>query len=306
MSNAVQSKDMSNQTMWNIRDARGLNANEKALLWAIESRGITFTAWQTTAEDAGMKKDVFYRTRAALIKKGLLKAGLRKDDTTVYRVNEKAVAALVPVKEKKEDIVWEETQEETVEAPETPSNESDVVEDQEQENEPQEAAQSLTEVPEDHVEQTEEVPVVKEPSHHEKKTNHLDELAKKFPAKDAAVEESRAAKRMDAYRKNLVATTKEENEEAMGNHMTMDDFLAWSRELSDLGQLLASQGIRSRNRDSLEYIKATVLEAIKSDYDEWGDNANMRYTYAQKEVVFEGVKTRAAQKKELLDDGMTW
>lgn len=113
MNNTVESQNMSVQAIWNIRDARGINANEKAFLFVVASRGIMTAAWQTAAADMGMSKDTFYRTRNSLIKKGLIKEGLRKDTTTVYRLEEKALAALVPAKiEKREEIVWLETSEE--------------------------------------------------------------------------------------------------------------------------------------------------------------------------------------------------
>ncbi|MFD0001981.1 hypothetical protein ACFVJ4_06080 [Streptomyces sp. NPDC127178] len=101
----MSKQNMSVQAIWNIRDARGLNQDEKAFLFVVASRGVMTSAWQTAADDMGMKKDRFYRTRKSLIEKGLIQEGTRKDDTTVYRVNEEALAALVPVKEEKQDSV---------------------------------------------------------------------------------------------------------------------------------------------------------------------------------------------------------
>lgn len=118
-------------------------------------------------------------------------------------------------------------------------------------------------------------------------------------------------RRLAKYKAQVVETPavveesqKEEAVEIEG--MTMDDFLAWTDELSELGQDLAYHGLNRRSRDSFEFIVATVLEGLNEKHDEWGNNVNMRYTYAQKEVVFEGVKTRAAKKKELVEEGMTW
>lgn len=147
MNNTVESQNMSVQTIWNIRDARGINANEKAFLFVVASRGVMFSEWQTAAADMGMSKDTYYRTRNALIKKGLVKEGLRKDTTTVYRLEEKALAALVPVKEVSNDeIVWLE-----VEEPQTaqkPAEEPVAVVEVQEDPEPVVEAQTAVQEPE--------------------------------------------------------------------------------------------------------------------------------------------------------------
>jgi hypothetical protein len=73
--------------MWDIRDCRTLNAQEKALLWAIESRGIHYGTWETVAADAGMKKDAYYRWRGSLEAKGVLSVTERPGTTTLHEVN---------------------------------------------------------------------------------------------------------------------------------------------------------------------------------------------------------------------------
>jgi hypothetical protein len=75
------------EVMWAIRDCRTLNAQEKALLWAIESRGIHYGTWETVAADAGMKKDAYYRWRGDLESKGVLSVTERPGRTTVHEVN---------------------------------------------------------------------------------------------------------------------------------------------------------------------------------------------------------------------------
>lgn len=155
MTNTVESKNMTVQVIWNIRDARGINANEKTFLFVVASRGIMYSEWQTAAADMGMSKDTYYRTRSALIKKGLIKEGLRKDTTTVYRIEEKALAALVPVKETtSEDIVWLEVEEPEAQKPaEKPVEVPAAQEDPEPVSEPQEATQAVVEVSEPVVEE---------------------------------------------------------------------------------------------------------------------------------------------------------
>lgn len=73
--------------VWAIRDSRVLNASEKALLWAIESRGIHYGTWETVANDAGMKRDAYYKWRQSLEAKGVLSVTTRPGRTTLHRVN---------------------------------------------------------------------------------------------------------------------------------------------------------------------------------------------------------------------------
>lgn len=73
--------------MWAIRDCRLLNAQEKALLWAIESRGVHYGTWETVAADAGMKRDAYYNWRPRLVAKGVLSATTRPGRTTLHEVD---------------------------------------------------------------------------------------------------------------------------------------------------------------------------------------------------------------------------
>lgn len=75
------------EVLWAIRDCRSLNAQEKALLWAIESRGVHYGTWETVAADAGMKRDAYYRWRGGLEDKGVLSVTERPGRTTVHEVN---------------------------------------------------------------------------------------------------------------------------------------------------------------------------------------------------------------------------
>ena len=88
---------MRNAVIWNVRDARGLNQDEKSLLWAIESRGVCETRWRRLADDAGdMSKDRFYRARNSLVAKNLIRVARKYDDVSKYAVNADALAGLVP------------------------------------------------------------------------------------------------------------------------------------------------------------------------------------------------------------------
>jgi hypothetical protein len=80
-------RNMRPPVMWAIRDCRFLNASEKALLWAVESRGVHYGTWETVAADAGMKRDAYYRWRQSLEAKGVLSVTTRPGRTTLHRVN---------------------------------------------------------------------------------------------------------------------------------------------------------------------------------------------------------------------------
>ncbi|MDQ0793577.1 hypothetical protein [Streptomyces sp. B1I3] len=182
----VETKNMSVQAIWNIRDARGLNQAEKTFLFVVASRGVMTSAWQTAADDMGMKKDKFFNTRKALISKGLVREGLRKDDTTVYRLNEGALAALVPVKEKPDNsIVWDDA----VEAPVEPVAVVEAPVVPEPAVEPQKAPESVVEAtePDEDLDDFEwdielAAPVVEKPA---KKTILAERLADKKTEKNA-------------------------------------------------------------------------------------------------------------------------
>lgn len=77
--------------MWMIRDARGLDASAKAILWAVESRGVTFSSAETLARDCGMTVKRFYRWRRSLADQGLLQVTERAGTTTEYRVDAAAL-----------------------------------------------------------------------------------------------------------------------------------------------------------------------------------------------------------------------
>lgn len=83
------------QTMAAIRNARGLTADDKAMLYTTESRGEVFATADIFRQDCGMGKNKFYATRSRLDALGLLDVRERRPKgTTCYRVNHDAVAAL--------------------------------------------------------------------------------------------------------------------------------------------------------------------------------------------------------------------
>lgn len=77
---------MRNEVMWKIRDNHTLPFAEKSFLWAVESRGVAHGTWRTVSKDAGMSKGTFYKTRDALVQKGMLSVLERPGTTTEYRV----------------------------------------------------------------------------------------------------------------------------------------------------------------------------------------------------------------------------
>lgn len=109
--------------------------------------------------------------------------------------------------------------------------------------------------------------------------------------------------RLAKYRNKVTITPvkeevkEEEQMEAVA--VTLEDFLKWTDELSELGQDLAYHGLVRKTNNSFEFIMAVVLEGLNEKHDEWGSNVNMRYTYAEKGVAFDGNRFRA-KKKELV------
>lgn len=81
------SRQVNLEVVWAIRDSRSLNASEKSLLWAVESRGVHYGTWETVAADAGMKRDAYYRWRRGLEARGVLSVTERPGKTTLHEVN---------------------------------------------------------------------------------------------------------------------------------------------------------------------------------------------------------------------------
>lgn len=88
---------MNNQTMWNIRDARGLSAGEKALLFVVESRGTSIASRKTLAQDMGVSVNTYDSYRTSLINKGLLRPTLRTGGTTIYVVDADVLSTYLPI-----------------------------------------------------------------------------------------------------------------------------------------------------------------------------------------------------------------
>ncbi|MCX6402192.1 MAG: hypothetical protein NTX33_19945 [Propionibacteriales bacterium] len=84
------------QTIFNIRDARDLCAEEKAILYAVATRGEAWGSWEKVAGDAGLSKGRFYKYRARLESIGVLLVEERPGTTTLCRVDEGRLEALVP------------------------------------------------------------------------------------------------------------------------------------------------------------------------------------------------------------------
>src|SRR5262249_29713154 len=81
------SRAMRAEVLWAIRDCRTLNAREKSLLYAVETRGVHFGTWETVAADAGLGRDGFYSCRRRLEARGALMVTERPGRTTLHEVN---------------------------------------------------------------------------------------------------------------------------------------------------------------------------------------------------------------------------
>lgn len=79
------------EVVFAIRDARGFDANEKTILFVVESRGTAYGTAETIAADCGMGDNRFYKWRRRLIDLGVLEATERHGSTTEYRVNADAL-----------------------------------------------------------------------------------------------------------------------------------------------------------------------------------------------------------------------
>lgn len=84
---------MNIEALWTLRDARGINSDEKAFLFVAISRGDElFGTWETNAADMGMSKNRYYRTRDSLLAKGLIEVARKYNGSSVYRVNVDALS----------------------------------------------------------------------------------------------------------------------------------------------------------------------------------------------------------------------
>lgn len=60
--------------------------------------------------------------------------------------------------------------------------------------------------------------------------------------------------------------------------------MAWFDELEGVEKDLAAFGLLYKKRDGAGRIRAVALEGAKEEYNDWGDNMNMRYSYASMNV----------------------
>lgn len=97
-------KSMTNTTMWNIRDARGLTTYEKAFLFVVESRGVCTTTRKRLLDDLGISTGQLTKVIRSLAEKDLIDVheGRWEDGKktpTFYSVKEDVLATFVPSKE---------------------------------------------------------------------------------------------------------------------------------------------------------------------------------------------------------------
>lgn len=75
------------QTLYDIRDARGLSADEKHFLMTVELRGKCKASMDLLCADMGIGRTRFYSLRKSLSEKELLSVKTVNGKPTVYRVN---------------------------------------------------------------------------------------------------------------------------------------------------------------------------------------------------------------------------
>jgi hypothetical protein len=91
----VGMSNMRHQMIWRIREARGLSAYQKAMLFVIESTGTLFCTNSEACEKTGLSRTTFYRTRDSLVALGLIEVTQREGSTTCYRVLARGVLSAV-------------------------------------------------------------------------------------------------------------------------------------------------------------------------------------------------------------------
>jgi hypothetical protein len=80
-----------------IRDARGLDAYEKAFLFVVASRGEEmFTSAETAAADMGMSPAQFHKVASRLSERELIRREARPGKSSKYLLNMEALATLKP------------------------------------------------------------------------------------------------------------------------------------------------------------------------------------------------------------------
>ncbi|QIG42067.1 hypothetical protein G5V58_04125 [Nocardioides anomalus] len=97
----LKPKNVDHQTLWAIRDARDLDAWEKAFLFVVATRGLMFTTAARAAADMGMGLTKFYAVRKSLLSRALVSVTTRGQGngssmTTTYSVNLDEVRKLLP------------------------------------------------------------------------------------------------------------------------------------------------------------------------------------------------------------------
>lgn len=85
--------------LWDIRDAVGLNRNEKLFLFIIESRGVYRRSKENSKAEMGMGIELWRKTRDSLLSRDLLLSKPVREQPTHYRVNADVLATYVPVRE---------------------------------------------------------------------------------------------------------------------------------------------------------------------------------------------------------------
>lgn len=89
------------ESMWAIRDARGLTTDQKVFLYTVATRGEggMWTKQETAADDMGLSKATYYRVRKQLLDLEVIKVQQRMNDTSVYLINEPVLLSLCETKE---------------------------------------------------------------------------------------------------------------------------------------------------------------------------------------------------------------
>lgn len=106
-----------------------------------------------------------------------------------------------------------------------------------------------------------------------------------------------------AWDTDLSWETDKESRPAAEKEMTEDLFVEWFEKASDEEKDIAAYGYEHRKRDALAKIVLVAEEVVRGDYEEW-PNPTLKYTYAEKNVSYDGPGRKTAEPVKKNDDFM--
>jgi len=103
---------------------------------------------------------------------------------------------------------------------------------------------------------------------------------------------------------NTIEDQDQDKEEDQEENAPAVDINAWFNrdDIEEVSKDVAAYGMVHRKNDSYGYILAVAEEAAKEEYDLWGTNLNMRYTYAAMNVDVPSIPERDTRNLVMADE----